>query len=68
MSRKLTKKKHEKIMVESGIWRETWKNVQNRETHTVGPGKWRKKVKDVKYEKCTLQYLDFGEKTEKRGK
>ena len=40
MSRKLTKEKHEKIMVESGIWRETWKNVQNRETHTVEPGIW----------------------------
>ena len=29
MSRKLTKEENEKIMVESGILRETWKNVQN---------------------------------------
>ena len=55
-------------MIGSGIWRETWKNVQNRETHTVGPGKWQEKVKDVKYEKYTLLYLDFGKKTKLRGK
>ena len=38
------------------------------EMHTVGPGIWRETVKDVKYEKYTLQDLDFGEKTEKHGK
>ena len=36
--------------------------------HTVGPGKWQETVKNVKNEKCTLQDLDYGEKTEKRGK
>ena len=55
-------------MIGSGICRETWKNVENRETHTVGPGKWRDALKDVKYEKSTLWYLDFGEKPEKCGK
>ena len=52
----------------------TWnraKNTEKRakcETHTVGPGIWRETVKNVKYEKYTLQDLDYGEKTEKRGK
>ena len=32
-------------------------------THTVGPGKWRETVKNVKIEKNTLQDLDYGEKT-----
>ena len=68
MLRKLTNEENEKIMVGSGIWRKIWKNLQNRETHTVGPGIWRETVKNVKYEKYTLQDLDFGEKTEKHGK
>jgi hypothetical protein len=68
MSRKLTNEENEKGMIGSGICRETWKNVENRETHTVGPGKWRDALKDVKYEKSTLWYLDFGEKPEKCGK
>ena len=36
--------------------------------HTVGPGKWQETVKNMKNEKCTPQDLDYGEKTEKRGK
>ena len=68
MLRKLTNEENEKIMVGSGIRRKIWKNLQNRETHTVGRGIWRETVKDVKYEKYTLQDLDFGEKTEKHGK
>ena len=50
-------------MVGTGIWREnskTWKI----DTHTVEPGIWR----DMKNDKCTLQDLAYGEKTEKRGK
>ena len=39
-----------------------------RHTHTVGLGKWRGTVKNFKNEKYTLQDLDYGEKTEKRGK
>jgi hypothetical protein len=35
-------------MVGLGIRQETWKNMQNRETQTVGPGKWRETVKDLK--------------------
>ena len=54
MLRKLTNEENEKIMVGSGIRRKIWKNLQNRETHTVGPGIWRETVKDVKYEKYTL--------------
>ena len=52
----------------------TWnmeKNTQKcgkREMHAVGPGKWQETVKNVKNEKCTPQDLDYGEKTEKRGK
>ena len=34
----------------------------------VGPGKWRETLKKVKNEKCTLQDLDYGKKTEKREK
>jgi hypothetical protein len=34
MSTKLTIEENEKIMVGTGIWRETWKNVQN-EKHTL---------------------------------
>ena len=43
------------------------KNVQ-KETHSAGPGIWGEIVKHVKYEKYTQQDLDFGEKTDKRGK
>ena len=39
-----------------------------RETHTVGPCICRETVKNVKNEKYTLEYMDYGEKTEKRGK
>jgi hypothetical protein len=38
------------------------------ETHTIGPGIWQETLKNVKYEKYTLSDLDYGEKTEKRGK
>ena len=48
MSKKLTNEENEKIMVGSGIWRETLKSMEN--------------------EKCTLQDLQYGEKTEKHGK
>ena len=34
MLRKLTNEENEKITVEPGIWRETWKKVQN-EKHTL---------------------------------
>ena len=39
-----------------------------RNTHTIGTGIWRETLKNMKYEKFTLCDLDFGEKTEKRGK
>ena len=35
--------------------------------HTEGPGIWREILKNVKNEKYTLQVLDQGKKTEKRG-
>ena len=38
------------------------------EIHMVGPGIWRKTLKNMKKEKCTQQDLEYGEKTEKRGK
>ena len=34
----------------------------------LGPGIWREIMKNVKNEKCTLQDLEYGKKTEKRGK
>jgi hypothetical protein len=34
----------------------------------IGPGIWRETLKTVKIEKCTLQGLEFGKKTEKVGK
>ena len=54
MLRKLTNEENVKIMVGSGIRRKIWKDLQNRETHTVGPEIWGETVKDVKYEKYTL--------------
>ena len=45
---KTDNEENEKIMVGLGIRQETWKNMQNRETQTVGPGKWRETVKDLK--------------------
>ena len=38
------------------------------ETHTVGPGIWVETLKNVKNDNCTLQDLDFGEKSKKLGK
>ena len=68
MLRKLTNEENEKIMVGSGIRRKIWKNLQNRETHTVGCEIWRGTLKKVKNEKCTQWDMDYGEKPEKRGK
>ena len=34
----------------------------------VGNGIWRETLKNVKNEKCTLQDLAYGKKTNKRGK
>ena len=36
--------------------------------HTAGPGIWRETLKNVEYKKCTLQDMEYGEKTEKCGK
>ena len=36
--------------------------------HTVGPGIWQETLKNVENDKYTMQDLDDGEKTEKRGK
>ena len=36
--------------------------------HTVGPVIWQKKLNNKENEKLTWQDLDYGEKTEKRGK
>ena len=33
--------------------------------HTVGPGIWRETLKKKKNENCTLQELEYGEKTDK---
>ena len=38
------------------------------EMHTLGPGIWRETLKNVENEKCSLQDVDYGKKTEKRGK
>ena len=52
----------------------TWNMARNiekrakRETHTVGPGLCQRTVKYVQNEKCTIQDLEYGNKTEKRGK
>ena len=34
----------------------------------LGPGIWREIMKNMKNEKCTLWDLEYGKKTEKRGK
>ena len=38
------------------------------ETHSVGHVIWQETVKNDEYQKYTLQDLDCGKKTEKRGK
>ena len=39
-----------------------------REMHTVGPGIWRETLKIMENEKCTLQNLEYGRKSENIGK
>jgi hypothetical protein len=34
----------------------------------VGPGIWRETLKNMQNEKCTIEDLEYVEKTEKRGK
>ena len=34
----------------------------------VGPGIWQETLKNMKNDKCTLQYLAYGKKIGKRGK
>ena len=52
----------------------TWimvKNTEKRakcEIHTVVPGIWRETLKNVKNEYCTLQNLEYGKKTDQKGK
>ena len=36
--------------------------------NTLGPGIWQEILKILENEKCTLQKLEYGEKTEKCGK
>ena len=36
--------------------------------HTVGSGIWRETLKNEENKKCTLQDMEYGEKTEKCGK
>ena len=70
-----------------GLWRETLKNVKNKnctlqdmvygkktdqkgksETHILGPGIWRETVKNIQKKKDTVQELNCVEETEQRGK
>ena len=44
------------------------KKRAKRETHTIRPGICRERVKYVNNVKCTLQDLDYHEKTDKREK
>jgi hypothetical protein len=48
--------------------RDTEKSTKRKKKNTVEPGIWREAVKNVKYEKYTKYYLEFGEKTKKRRK
>ena len=57
MSRQLTNKENEKIMVEPGIWRETWKNVQNEKTHCRT---WKMTRNSKKREKGEMQTVGHG--------
>jgi hypothetical protein len=57
MSRQLTNKENEKIMVEPGIWRETWKNVQNEKTHCRT---WKMTRNSKKHEKGEMQTVGHG--------
>ena len=60
--------KKEKYKLQDLEYGENTENHEKCETHTVGQGIWRETIKNVKNEKCTLQYLDYCGKTEKRGK
>ena len=42
--------------------------MRKKETHMLTPGISQETLKNVRYEKDTLQDLEYGEKTEKRGK
>ena len=44
------------------------KIVENRQKNTAEPGIWRDTLKNVENEKYSRQDLEYGEKTEKRGK
>ena len=43
------------------------KNKEN-EKHTLGHEIWQETLKNVKNVKCTLQDMEYGEKTENNGK
>ena len=42
--------------------------IMENEKHEVGPATWLETLKNVENEKCTLQYLEYGEKYSKHGK
>jgi hypothetical protein len=50
-----------------GIWQENWKSWKMRNIHLT-TWKMTKPLKNVKNEKCTLLYLEYGEITENHGK
>ena len=55
-------------MVGHEIWRETLKNVQNEKKNTLWEPEYGKKQRKTSNMRNTLQDLDCGKKTEKRGK
>ena len=50
------------------VWEEKLKIMEN-DKHIVGQEIWQKKtLKNLEKKKCTLQDLEYGEKTENHGK
>jgi hypothetical protein len=68
MARKTEKVENlEMSTVGYGIWQENWKSWKMRNIHLT-TCKMTKSKKNVKNEKCTLQDLEYGEKSENHGK
>ena len=69
MAKKMKKKsgKRETHTVGPGIWRDTLKNQKTRNAHQRT---WNlaRKLKNVENEKCSLQELEYVQKSEKRAK
>ena len=68
MARKLEIMENEKQALDELKNDEITKKREKCQMHTEGPGIWRGKLKRWKIQKCTLQDVEHGKKTENHGK